>query len=167
MEERSANHVVGNAVGEAAGGISGGLTGAAIGSLGGPIGTIIGGIAGALSGWWAGHAIAEAAQRYDAQYDDTYRRHYAEWAGQNALRSYEDVRPAYKIGYLAGQNPEWRDRSFAAVDPELGRGWAQLSAGHGDWAHVRDLARDAFDRARLGQPPLSDQPKPITPETEA
>ena len=138
-------------IGEAVGGISGVLTGAALGSLGGPIGTIIGGIAGAVTGWWAGKAISEAASHVTHDDETYYRTHYESSPNRLADRSYEDVRPAYQLGHLAGRNPDYQGRSFEEVESDLQRGWSSdVSARHGDWQQVRHYARDAYDRGRSG-----------------
>jgi len=138
----------GDVIGEAAGGISGVLTGAALGSLGGPIGTIIGGIAGAVGGWWAGHAISEAATRATHD-DDYYRTHYEGSSSRLADRSYDDVRPAYQIGHLASQNPDYASRDFDAVESDLQRGWTNdVSTKYGSWDAVRDYAREGYTRGR-------------------
>ncbi len=138
----------GDEIGEAVGGISGVLTGAALGSLGGPIGTIIGGVAGAVSGWWAGRAISDAA--YHATHDDEYYRgRHAAAPGAPAALGYDDVRPAYQLGHLAGRNPDYRGRTFDEVEADLRHGWtADVSARHGSWDQVRDFARDAYERSR-------------------
>jgi hypothetical protein len=142
----------GDEIGEAVGGISGVLTGAAIGSLGGPIGTIIGGIAGAVSGWWAGRAISEAAYHASHDDDEFYRGHYtgtAANADTTAPLSYDDVRPAYQLGHLAGRNPDYQGRSFDEIEADLRHGWTHdVSARHGSWEQVRGFARDAFERSR-------------------
>jgi hypothetical protein len=139
----------GDEIGEAVGGISGVLTGAALGSLGGPIGTIIGGIAGAVSGWWAGKAISEAASHVTHDDEAYYRTHYEALPDRPADRSYDDVRPAYQIGHLAGRNPEYHGRSFEEVESDLQRGWSgDVSARHGDWQQVRHYARNAYERGR-------------------
>ena len=142
----------GDEIGEAVGGISGVLTGAALGSLGGPIGTIIGGVAGAVSGWWAGRTISEAA--YHASHDDDvfYRdQHVA--AGAPTGRSYEDVRPAYQLGHVAGRNPDYQGRTFDDVEADLRHGWGDaVSVRHGRWDEVRGYVRDAFERSRATAP---------------
>jgi hypothetical protein len=108
----------GDEIGEAVGGISGVLTGAAIGSLGGPIGTIIGGIAGAVSGWWAGRAISEAAYHASQDDDEFYRgRHAGSADAPDAGRSYDDARPAYHLGHLAGRNPEYQGAASTRSRP--------------------------------------------------
>jgi len=127
------------------------LTGAALGSLGGPIGTIIGGIAGAVSGWWAGKAISEAASHVTTEDEDYYRTHYESSSTKLGDRSYEDVRPAYQIGHLAGRNPDYSSRSFQDVEPDLRRGWNDdVSSKHGQWDQVRPYAQHAYDRGRAG-----------------
>jgi hypothetical protein len=134
-------------VGEAAGGISGGLAGAAIGSIGGPVGTLVGGLAGVIGGWWAGRSIAEAAKDYGDADDKYYREHYEGRSTRPADRSYDDVRPAYQIGHLASRNPDYRGRDFDTVEADLRRGWSDdIGARHGDWASVRDYAREAYMR---------------------
>ena len=140
----------GEVIGEAAGGISGALTGAALGSLGGPVGTIIGGIAGAVGGWWAGKAIADAATRITNEDDSYYRTHYESSSARLGDRTYDDVRPAYQLGHLAGQNPDYTGRSFDDIEGDLRRGWTDdVRTRHGDWESVRGYARDAYDRGRL------------------
>jgi hypothetical protein len=140
----------GDEIGEAVGGISGVLTGAALGSLGGPIGTIIGGIAGAVSGWWAGRAISEAASHATNDDDDYYRTHYeGSRTATGAARTYDDVRPAYQLGHIAGRNPDYKSRSFDEVETDLRHGWSgDVTQRHGDWNEVRDYARHGYERSR-------------------
>ena len=137
-----------NAVGETVGGLSGAATGAALGSLGGPIGTIIGGIAGAATGWWTGRAVSEAATSFDGD-EDYYRSQYATSRPADAPDlSYDTARPAYQLGYVAGQNPDYANRNFDDVEVDLRRGWDSQPGGRADWDSVRGYARDAWDRGR-------------------
>jgi uncharacterized protein (TIGR02271 family) len=145
----------GDRVGEATGGVAGAATGAALGSLGGPIGTIVGGIAGAVGGWWTGRAISEAASTYSEEDDQYYRQHFestrgaASGSGSRGTGvggSYESARPAYQLGYLAGMNPDYADRRFDEVEPDLQRGWS--GSRQGDWSDVRDYARSAYERGQ-------------------
>jgi hypothetical protein len=136
-------------VGEAAGGISGVLAGAAIGSIGGPLGTLIGGIAGAMGGWWTGRAIAEAATSISSDDDAHYRRHFSDSRHHLADRSYEDVQPAYHLGHIASQNPNFVARTFDEVEPELERGWTDdARRRHGEWGAVRGYVSEGFNRGR-------------------
>jgi hypothetical protein len=135
----------GDKIGEAVGGIGGVLTGAAIGSPAGPIGTIIGGIAGAAGGWWAGRAVAEAAAKFNEHDDNNYRQAYEARSDRLADRSYDDVRPAYQLGHLASENPDYTGMTFETIEADLQRGWTNdLRARHGDWAAVRPFAEEAY-----------------------
>src|SRR3982074_2607158 len=105
--------------GEAAGGIGGVLAGAAIGSVAGPVGTLIGGIAGAMGGWWTGRAVTEAASKLTRDDDEYYRKSYESSPNRLADRSYDDVRPAYHLGQIAAQNPDYANLSWSQVQSEL------------------------------------------------
>jgi uncharacterized protein (TIGR02271 family) len=139
----------GDLVGEATGGVAGAATGAALGSLGGPIGTIIGGIAGAVGGWWSGRAISEAASVYGDDDDQYYRQHFESTRGasrSSAYSSYDSARPAYQVGHLAAMNPDYENRTFEDIEPDLQRGWT--GAEQGDWSSAREYARSGFDRGQ-------------------
>lgn len=137
----------GEEVGEAAGGITGVVTGAAIGSVAGPVGTVIGGIAGAIGGWWAGRAVADAATSFTRTDDEFYRDHYEASDTRLADRRYDDVRPAYQLGHIAAQNPDYTGRPFESVESDLRRGWDSTASNtHGEWERVRGYARDAYTR---------------------
>lgn len=147
-DPHTTSHTTGEELGEAAGGVSGVVAGAAIGSLGGPVGTVIGGIAGAIGGWWAGRAVAEAAEGYSAGDDAVYRNHYENSPDRLADRDYESVSPAYRLGHLAAQNPDYRGRAFTDVEADLRRGWNGIAdKTYGDWESVRSFASDAYDRS--------------------
>ena len=134
---------------EGVGGAAAGAAGAAIGSLAGPIGTFIGGLAGVIGGWWAGKSAAEAAGNYSDEDDRFYRKSYESSSTRIADRSYEDIRPAYQAGHVAGLNPDYRNRNWDEVDRDLQRGWTNdLRGRHGEWDAARPFARDAFTRSR-------------------
>jgi hypothetical protein len=137
-------------VGESAVGFLGAVSGMSIGAIGGPVGLVVGGLAGALGGWWAGRGIADAISNDD---DVAYRRDFESLPDRPADRSYEDVRPAYITGHLAGRNPEYAGQSFEDVESDLRCGWSTDIVRHcGEWPGVRRYARAGFDRAR-GMPP--------------
>jgi len=134
---------------EGVGGAAAGAAGAAIGALAGPIGMFIGGLAGVVGGWWAGKAAVEASHKYTPEDDLAYRNAYESSTSRLADRSFEDVRPAYQAGHIAGLNPDYRDRDFDAGETDLQRGWTDdLRARHGDWNAARPFARDAYTRSR-------------------
>lgn len=136
--------------GEAAGGIGGTLAGAAIGSLAGPVGTLIGGIAGAMGGWWSGRAVTEAASKLTKDDDEYYRKSYEGSSNRPADRSYDDVRPAYHLGHVASQNPDYANKDWNAVQADLQRGWnAEHSKKYGDWNTVSPYAAEGYKRGTL------------------
>jgi len=163
VDDRVVHHdrepTAGDQVGEAAGGIGGVLAGAAIGSLGGPIGTVVGGIAGAIGGWWTGRAIAEAASNFSHSDDQHFRTDYQSRSAtpSNPGLSYDRVRPAYQLGYLASRNPEYAGQSFEEVEPHLERGW-RSSTQESDWNDMRDYARTAYVRGAASQSSLTGDP---------
>lgn len=136
-------------VGESAGGFVGASTGLALGAMTGPLGAVIGGLAGAVGGWWAGREIADAITTED---DDAFRRHFESTPERLSDRPYEQIRPAYVAGHLAGRNPEYAGRAFEDVESDLRCGWSdEVIEQCGEWPAVRRYARVAFDRAR-GEP---------------
>lgn len=85
----------------------------------------------------------------DLSHDDDvqYRTAYEGSPHRLAERSYEDVRPAYRLGHFAGQNPQYQGQSFEAIEQEVQLGWAgDLRQRHGEWNLVRPFARDAYQR---------------------
>lgn len=130
------------------GAASGAVAGATAGTLtAGPIGTIIGAIVGAVGGGWAGVATAESAQP-TTEDELFYQQSYRMATGLPPDASYERVRPAFHLGHAAAWNPDYRNRSFGEIEPELRRGWTEdVGARHGDWAEVRGYARASYDRA--------------------
>jgi len=137
---------LGDEIGEATGGITGVLVGAGIGSSAGPVGTLLGGIAGAIGGWWTGRAIAEAAEKLSAEDDQEFRAHYESSGAKLGDRSYDGVRGAYFLGHIASNNPNFADRSFDEVEPELARGWRGCTDRPCDWELVRSFAGEGYRR---------------------
>ncbi len=136
--------------GEAAGGIGGTLAGAAIGSVAGPVGTLIGGIAGAMGGWWSGRAVTEAASKLTKDDDEYYRKSYDSSPNRLADRSYDDVRPAYHLGQIASQNPDYANQDWSAVHADVQRGWtAEHTKKYGDWNTISPYAAEGYRRGRL------------------
>ena len=158
----------GDVVGETTGGLAGAATGAALGSLGGPLGTIIGGIAGAASGWWTGRAVSEAASTFDND-EDYYRNSYSSRSGSTGTSSasssssssnYDSVRPAYQLGHTAGFNPEYANRSYSDVEPDLRRGYESYASNNTTaprYEDVRGHIADAYQRGQERRITLSEE----------
>ncbi|HEY2376963.1 MAG TPA: hypothetical protein VGH98_13380 [Gemmatimonadaceae bacterium] len=137
---------LGDEIGEATGGIAGVLLGAGIGSSAGPVGTLLGGIAGAIGGWWTGRAISEAAEKLSAEDDEQFRAHYESSDSRLSDRSYDDVRGAYFLGHIASSNPNFVDRTFSEVEPELARGWRDCADRPCEWEQVRSFVGEGYRR---------------------
>ena len=133
---------------EAAGSISGVLLGAGIGSAAGPLGILIGGIAGAIGGWWTGRAVSEAARGLTNEDESHYRQHFDAQPNRPADRAYDDVRGAYYLGQIASHNPNFVEREFTEVEPELEKGWSAVTDKQGSWESVRSYASEGFARGR-------------------
>ena len=144
-EGRDENPGMAEQAGEAVGGIGGTLAGAGIGSAAGPIGTIIGGIAGAVGGWWAGEKAGRAVSDM-GKHEDHYREHHR---ATSSDVDYEEARIGYGVGHTAGRNPEYRERSFEEVEPELKAGWTETDH---EYERQRPYVREAYERTRREDP---------------
>jgi hypothetical protein len=82
--------------------------------------------------------------------DRLFRSHY-QHANRMADRSYEQVRPAYQLGYAAATKQASRGRAFDEIEKDLEHGWLSVRVAGGDWMSVREFARTAFDNARQGR----------------
>jgi hypothetical protein len=107
-----------------------------------------------------GRAVSEAAHGFTDDDDTHYRTQHGTMGTMgtsttadmsSSTRSYDDVRPAYQLGHLAGRNPDYSGRSFDEVETDLQRGWtSDVSQKHGDWNSVRPYAQSAYERGRMG-----------------
>jgi hypothetical protein len=110
---------------------------------------LLGGIAGALGGWWTGRAVAEAAGTLTHEDERHYRAHFDASPNRPVDRAFDDVRGAYYLGQIASHNPNFLERQFTEVEPELERGWAQHADANGSWSSVRHYVAEGFTHGRL------------------
>jgi hypothetical protein len=82
--------------------------------------------------------------------DELFRSHF-QHVNRLADRAYEQVRPAYRLGYFAAEDAGNDPRSFEEIEHDLENGWLNVRLAHGDWASVREFVRAGFDRARQGR----------------
>jgi hypothetical protein len=134
-----------------AGAVSGATGVSLMGGVGmaalGPVGAVVGALAGALGGWWVGREMQHAVDEMDRTEQEFRSLH----ARTERVRSYEEVRHAYQLGYLAGRNPRYDDSSFTEIDDELRAAWVQAHLKEPaavSWDEIRPLAQDGFDLAR-------------------
>lgn len=95
--------------------------------------------------------VSASAQAGDAAVSGGVR------ADDSGADDYERARAGYRLGWVAKQNPAYRDRSFEQVEPELRDVWERrastVAAGEdegdgsiGLWPDVRGYVGYAFDR---------------------
>jgi hypothetical protein len=86
---------------------------------------------------------------YAPERDRVFRSHY-QHANRLADRAYEQVRPAYELGFSAARDAANNDRAFEEIETDLENGWLNVRTAGGDWQAVRVFARAGFDAARQG-----------------
>lgn len=79
--------------------------------------------------------------------DPLFRSHF-QHANRLADRAYEDVRPAYRLGFHAAGDSRFADRSFDEVEKDLEGDWLNVRLAGDEWQSVRDYAREGFERGR-------------------
>lgn len=95
-------------------------------------------------GWWCQRSVADVLALFSVL-DDTYYQAHFDHACSDTDIEYDDVRPAYVLGHLAGMDPDYIGLTFDEVAPGLERSWARSTQG--DWQAVCGFARAAFRRA--------------------
>jgi hypothetical protein len=139
--EHSAAHPVATGVGA----VSTAAAGAAVGAIAGPIGAVVGGVLGAVAGGIGGNAVG---QSIDATAEDEY------WRAQHAQQSYakpddtyDDFRPAYRVGYEGYSSLASSERTFEACEEMLRRNYETASpAPRLAWERTRPAAQAAWHR---------------------
>jgi hypothetical protein len=75
----------------------------------------------------------------------------AQGSTQGRSRSYEEVRPLYQFGHMAGQNPDYQGRSFHEIEGELQGHWGnEQSQQHGSWPEVRGFVEFGYSGQQSG-----------------
>jgi len=75
----------------------------------------------------------------------------AQGSTQGRSRSYEEVRPLYQFGHMAGQNPDYQGRAFHEIEGELQGHWgADQSQQHGSWPEVRGFVEFGYSGQQSG-----------------
>ncbi len=79
------------------------------------------------------------------QEDDRVFRSHFQRVNRLADRIYEQVRPAYELGYRTAAACS-DGRGFEDLEQRIENGWLSVRTPRGDWASVREFARAGFDR---------------------
>jgi hypothetical protein len=97
----------------------------------------------------AGEERTENAQPsgLPAEEDRLFRSHFRH-VNRLEGRSFDEVRPAYELGYGAAADPRFAGRAFDEVEKDLEGGWLNVRTHGGEWQAVRDCAQEGFERGR-------------------
>jgi hypothetical protein len=79
--------------------------------------------------------------------DPLFRSHF-QHANRLADRAYEDVRPAYQLGFGAAADPRYVGRDFDEAETDLEGDWLNVRLAGDEWQSVRDYAREGFAQGR-------------------
>lgn len=79
--------------------------------------------------------------------DPLFRSHF-QHANRLADRAYEDVRPAYRLGFDAAGDAHFAGRGFDEAETDLEGHWLNVRFAGDEWQSVRDYAREGFERGR-------------------
>ena len=79
--------------------------------------------------------------------DPLFRSHF-QHANRFADRAYEDVRPAYRLGFDAAGDERFAGRTFEEAETDLEGHWLNVRPAGDEWQSVRDYAREGFERGR-------------------
>jgi len=136
----------------------GGLMGQAADTLAGALGSMMQG----MGGWWS-QTLSQQGQggvtaSFSTDRDDQCRQHFnAQARAGGTVKSYDEARPLYQFGHMAGQNPDYQGRSFDQVEMDLQRNWGtDQQRRYGSWPDVRGFVefgyhgRSASESGRAG-----------------
>jgi hypothetical protein len=130
-------------VGVGLGTTGGAVAGAALGAVAGPVGAVAGAVVGGIAGAAAGKAVAESIDPTveDAYWSENHARQ--EWADSSL--SYDDYRPAYRLGWEgAGRRPGAR---YDDAEPELEARWESAKGtSRLQWDRAKHAARAGWHR---------------------
>lgn len=82
--------------------------------------------------------------------DRLFRSHF-QHANRFDDRAYEDVRPAYRLGFDAAGDRRFAGREFEQVERDLEHNWLNIRVRDDQWQMVRDYVREGFAQGhRIG-----------------
>jgi ElaB/YqjD/DUF883 family membrane-anchored ribosome-binding protein len=122
-----------------------GAAGSALHAAGGPLGMVMGKIAGKVGGWWS--SASEAKAEYSKEEEQLCARHFEAYEAKPAGLTFDVARTAYQIGYIAAENPDYRERDFDEVEADLRHGFTAEPSQ--EYNALRDFARFGYERAMV------------------
>lgn len=135
--------------GETMGSVAGKMTDTAVDLMSSMIRTA----ASTFGGWWSRSTPDEAIRSFGPDQDNTCRTHFENIRreGRSKSNSYDEVRPLYQFGHLAGSNPDYQGRSFEEVENDLQRAWTpEYTTAFGEWNVVRDYINTGYSAHSRG-----------------
>jgi hypothetical protein len=91
----------------------------------------------------------QQASRADwSRYEPDFRKNYQSTYANTGLQ-YEQVRPAYRYGYVLANEPQGRASEWSSIESQAKTSWEQ--SHDGAWDQYRDAVRYGWERARRGQ----------------
>jgi hypothetical protein len=131
-----------------------GAAGSVFHALERPLGAVIGKIAGKVGGWWNGASAAIASLPEEEQ--KATELHFESYPARPAGLAYEDALTAYALGYVAAENPDYRERPFEEIETEIQHGFGDRSEE--EQRALRDFTRYTYERVMVIRP-SQDKPR--------
>ncbi len=131
-----------------------GATGAVVHAVGGPLGTMLGKIAGRVGGWWS--SASEAISELPEEEEQACRVHFEAYERRPEQLDWDTARTAYLLGYIAAENPTYRERPFEEIETDLRHGFNDEP--NEEYDTLRDFARFGYERALIIRP-SQDEPR--------
>ncbi len=100
--------------------------------------------------------ISDTVRKERVQVEENYQKaragiqqHYAQNRGISGKPPFEEAEATYRTGFQAAHDPQFADREFDEVEPQLRDDWhASGSRGGAGWDKLREEIREGWNRAR-------------------
>jgi hypothetical protein len=140
-------------MGEQLGGAAGRAFGRGSDMAANMFGSMFGTAMDSLGEWWSSPDASRAASSFDASRDRSCRDHFESTSSGGRSRQYDEVRPLYQFGHMAGQNPDYQGRDFEDIEPDLQRAWpTESKQSVGEWPEVRGYVGFGYSQDRADSP---------------
>jgi len=121
------------------------VSGSALHAAAGPLAAVAGKIAGKVGGWW--NSASEKVTEFSPEEEQLCLRHFETYETRPADLTFDYARTAYLVGYLAADNPDYRDRKFEDIEADVRHGLESEETA--EYNALRDFARFGYERARI------------------
>ena len=121
------------------------MSGSALHAAAGPLATVVGKIAGTVGGWWS--SASEKATEFPEEEQQLCLQHFEAYETKPAELTFDHARTAYQLGYLAAENPDYRERKFEDIEVDVRHGLEGEATE--EYNTLRDFARFGYERAMI------------------